>query len=151
MNGKKMSSSLAGLSPFHPLIAEWFVRQVGQPTDVQQQSWPKISAGEHLLITAPTGSGKTLTAFLWALDQLITGKWTTGHTSVLYISPLRALNYDIQRNLLGPLAELRQVFKEAGRPSRTSASSHAAAIRRSPTGAGCCAIPQRFSSPHRRV
>jgi ATP-dependent Lhr-like helicase len=114
MNGKKMSSSLAGLSPFHPLIAEWFVRQVGQPTDVQQQSWPKISAGEHLLITAPTGSGKTLTAFLWALDQLITGKWTTGHTSVLYISPLRALNYDIQRNLLGPLAELRQVFKEAG-------------------------------------
>jgi len=92
----------------------WFVEQVGQPTDVQQQAWPKIAAGEHLLITAPTGSGKTLTAFLWALDQLITGKWTTGHTSVLYISPLRALNYDIQRNLLGPLAELEGIFKQAG-------------------------------------
>ena len=114
MNGSKMSPSGVSLSPFHPLIAKWFVEQVGQPTDVQQQAWPKIAAGEHLLITAPTGSGKTLTAFLWALDHLITGKWTTGHTSVLYISPLRALNYDIQRNLLGPLAELQQVFNEAG-------------------------------------
>jgi ATP-dependent Lhr-like helicase len=114
MNGKKMSPSRAGLSLFHPLTAKWFAEQVGQPTDVQQQAWPKIAAGEHLLITAPTGSGKTFAAFLWALDQLISGKWTTGHTSVLYISPLRALNYDIQRNLLGPLAELRQIFKETG-------------------------------------
>src|SRR3972149_5588873 len=104
MKGRKMSPSQGSLSQFYPLIAHWVADQVVQPTDVQEQAWPKIAAGEHLLITAPTGSGKTLTAFLWALDQLISGKWTTGHTSVLYISPLRALNYDIQRNLLGPLA-----------------------------------------------
>jgi ATP-dependent Lhr-like helicase len=102
------------LSQFHPLVARWFEVQVGQPTHVQQQAWPRIAAGEHLLITAPTGSGKTLTAFLWALDQLIAGQWTSGHTRVLYISPLRALNYDIQRNLLRPLMELEDLFRKAG-------------------------------------
>ena len=96
---------------FHPLITRWFQKRIGRPTDVQQLAWPKIAGGEHLLITAPTGSGKTLTAFLWALNQLVTGEWPTGHTSVLYVSPLRALNYDIQRNLLSPLEELRDLFK----------------------------------------
>jgi ATP-dependent Lhr-like helicase len=102
------------LAQLHPLVARWFKEQVGQPTEVQEQAWGKIAEGEHLLITAPTGSGKTLTAFLWALNQLITGQWPTGHTNVLYVSPLRALNYDIQRNLLGPLDELRKAFKKAG-------------------------------------
>ena len=110
-----MNSNQSALAQFHPLIAQWFEERVGQPTDVQQQAWPKIAAGEHLLITAPTGSGKTLAAFLWALNQLITGQWPIGHTSVLYISPLRALNYDIQRNLLGPLDELRQSLQGGGR------------------------------------
>ena len=73
------------LSQFHPLIARWFEEEVGEATDVQQQAWPKIAAGEHLLITAPTGSGKTLAAFLWAVNQLITAKWAAGHTSVLYV------------------------------------------------------------------
>jgi ATP-dependent Lhr-like helicase len=86
----------------------------GPPTDVQQEAWPKIAAGEHVLISAPTGTGKTLAAFLHALNQLITGAWETGHTSVLYVSPLRALNYDIQRNLLGPLEEIKEIFREAG-------------------------------------
>ena len=108
-----MKSSQSVLTQFHPLVARWFEERVGQPTDVQQQAWPKIAAREHLLITAPTGTGKTLAAFLWALNQLIIGQWPTGHTNVLYVSPLRALNYDIQRNLLGPLSELRQIFKEA--------------------------------------
>jgi ATP-dependent Lhr-like helicase len=99
------------LTQFHPLVARWFKERVGQPTDVQEQAWPKIAAREHLLITAPTGTGKTLAAFLWALNQMITRQWPTGQTSVLYVSPLRALNYDIQRNLLGPLNELRQIFK----------------------------------------
>ncbi len=99
---------------FHPLIARWFLERVGRPTDVQQKAWPRIAAGEHLLITAPTGSGKTLTAFLWALHQLMTGQWSTGQTSVLYVSPLRALNYDIQRNLFSPLDELRDLFQRAG-------------------------------------
>ncbi len=100
------------LTQFHPFVARWFKERVGQPTEVQEQAWPKIAAREHLLITAPTGTGKTLAAFLWALNQLITRKWPTGQTSVLYVSPLRALNYDIQRNLLGPLNELRQIFRE---------------------------------------
>ena len=108
-----MKSNHSVLTQFHPLVARWFEERVGQPTDVQQQAWSKIAAREHLLITAPTGAGKTLAAFLLALNQLIIEQWPTGHTNVLYVSPLRALNYDIQRNLLGPLSELRQIFKEA--------------------------------------
>ena len=98
------------LSLFHPLIARWFQTRVGQPTAVQQEGWFKIATGEHVLITAPTGSGKTLTAFLWALNQLIQQTWPTGCTRVLYISPLKALNNDIQRNLLAPLTELKSLF-----------------------------------------
>lgn len=109
-----MSSDQSVLNQFHPLVARWFNERVGKPTEVQQRGWPKIAAGEHLLITAPTGSGKTLAAFLWALNQLVTGRWATGYTSVLYISPLRALNYDIQRNLLSPLGGLKQAFQSAG-------------------------------------
>jgi ATP-dependent Lhr-like helicase len=108
-----MKYSQTVLTQFHPLVAQWFEERVGQPTDVQQKAWPKIAAREHLLITAPTGTGKTLAAFLWALNQLIIGEWPIGHTNVLYVSPLRALNYDIQRNLLGPLSDLRQIFNEA--------------------------------------
>ncbi|MBU3916992.1 DEAD/DEAH box helicase, partial [bacterium] len=106
----------SALSNFHPLIKKWFSERVGQPTDVQAQSWPKIAGGEHVLITAPTGSGKTLTAFLWAINQLVSGKWETGQTRVLYISPLKALNNDIRRNLTTPLEEIRQVFEVSGEP-----------------------------------
>jgi ATP-dependent helicase Lhr and Lhr-like helicase len=102
------------LDIFHPLVAKWFREQVGTPTDVQAQAWPVIAGGEHVLITAPTGSGKTLTAFLWAINRLVTGAVPTGHTSVLYVSPLKALNNDIRRNLMRPLRELERVFEEAG-------------------------------------
>ncbi len=98
-------------NPFHSLVSRWFRDRLGRPTDVQEEAWPRIAAGEHVLISAPTGTGKTLAAFLWALNQLITGVWPPGETRVLYISPLRALNYDIQRNLLQPLAELRELFE----------------------------------------
>jgi ATP-dependent helicase Lhr and Lhr-like helicase len=102
------------LDLFHPLIRHWFLSQVGTPTDVQVQAWPRIAAGEHVLLTAPTGTGKTLAAFLWALNQFIVGEYETGHCRVLYVSPLKALNNDIQRNLLTPLAALREVFEEHG-------------------------------------
>ncbi|MBT8340946.1 MAG: DEAD/DEAH box helicase [Desulfatitalea sp.] len=88
--------------------------QVGSPTDIQKQSWPKIADGEHVLITAPSGSGKTLTAFLWAINQLITGQWDVGRTHILYVSPLKALNNDIRRNLIKPLEELGRVFEAQG-------------------------------------
>ncbi len=99
---------------FHPLVEKWFTGNIGEPTDVQAQAWPKIADGEHVLITAPTGSGKTLTAFLWSINQLVTEALPIGHTSVLYVSPLKALNNDIRRNLLEPLRGLRQVFEDAG-------------------------------------
>ncbi len=104
----------AALSVFHPVVAGWFERRVGQPTLVQAQVWPRIAAGDNVLVTAPTGSGKTLAAFLWSLNQLLTGQWQGGQTKVLYVSPLRALNNDIQRNLLAPLAELQVELEEAG-------------------------------------
>ena len=102
------------LSVFHPLIRRWFAAAVGEPTEIQALAWPRVAAGEHVLISAPTGSGKTLTAFLWALHQLFTGAWTSGRVRVLYVSPLRALNTDIERNLTRPLQELSQRFLAAG-------------------------------------
>ncbi len=102
------------LALFHPVISRWFADRYGEPTDIQRLAWPRVAANEHVLITAPTGSGKTLTAFLWALNQLLTGAWEGGRTRVLYISPLRALNNDIQRNLLAPLAEIEAAFAAAG-------------------------------------
>src|SRR5512136_427338 len=104
------------LELFHPVVARWFRERIGVPTEAQAAAWPAIARGEHVLVTAPTGSGKTLAAFLWALDQLITGQWPGGRTRVLYVSPLKALNNDIQRNLLGPLAGLEETFRAAGEP-----------------------------------
>lgn len=101
-------------SAFHPMIQAWFQEELGAPTDIQNEAWPLIQQGKHVLVTAPTGGGKTLTAFLWALHQLISGTWETGQTRVLYISPLKALNNDIQRNLLTPLAQLRERFDQQG-------------------------------------
>jgi len=102
------------LSLFHPIVQSWFRDNVGSPTGAQRQAWPKIATGGHLLVTAPTGSGKTLAAFLWALDGLLTGRLETGALRVLYVSPMRALNNDVRRNLLAPLAALREAFHAAG-------------------------------------
>lgn len=99
--------------PFHPVISKWFTEKVGTPTDVQNQSWPKIAEGKNVLLTAPTGSGKTMASFLWALNQLLTGTWEGEQTRVLYISPLKALNNDIRINLLEPLKELQNCFNDA--------------------------------------
>ena len=100
---------------FDPQIAAWFQTRYGQPTAVQAQTWAAVAQGQHVLATAPTGSGKTLAAFLWPIQQLLTGAWPTGQLSVLYVSPLKALTADIQRNLQTPLDALTARFHEAGR------------------------------------
>ena len=102
------------LDPFHPLVRNWFAQHFPGPTDIQARAWPAIARGEHVLITAPTGSGKTLTAFLWAINQWASGAWEAGATRVLYVSPLKALNSDIRRNLEIPLAQLAGHFEAAG-------------------------------------
>ena len=104
------------LSVFHPLVEQWFRENFGAPTDIQAKAWPEIIRGRNVLVTAPTGSGKTLAAFLWSFHQLITGAWPGGKVRLLYVSPLKALNNDVQRNVLGPLADLKQVFERAGAP-----------------------------------
>lgn len=102
------------LSLFHPMIRRWFKQTYAAPTDIQIRSWPYIASGGHVLLTAPTGSGKTLCAFLWAINQLVTDAWSRGSTRVLYISPLKALNNDIRRNLVHPLREIRERFSKEG-------------------------------------
>jgi len=97
---------VSALAPFAPEIRAWFNERFDAPTDVQTKAWPVIASGEHTLLTAPTGSGKTLTAFLWALDRLATGAWDPSELCVLYVSPLKALNRDIAINLLDPLEGL---------------------------------------------
>ncbi|MDR3138365.1 MAG: DEAD/DEAH box helicase [Treponema sp.] len=104
------------LFSFHPLIRSWFAGAYGKPTEVQEAAWPLIAGGEHVLALAPTGSGKTLTAFLSALSRLASGEYPAETLSVLYVSPLKALNEDIRRNLLEPLASIRARFEAAGLP-----------------------------------
>ena len=94
------------LSGFHPAIEAWFAQRVGTPTAPQRDAWPLIRAGKHVLVAAPTGSGKTLAAFLSAIDALVRSN-PADETTVLYVSPLRALANDVQKNLLGPIGEIR--------------------------------------------
>ena len=101
-------------SSFHPLIAPWFLETYGRPTAVQAEAWPRIAAGEHVLALAPTGSGKTLAAFLDAISRLVIGEYDPARLSVLYVSPLKALNEDIRGNLREPLASLRTRFEREG-------------------------------------
>jgi ATP-dependent helicase Lhr and Lhr-like helicase len=98
----------ADLSPFHPTLREWFAERLGEPTPPQRRGWPLIRAGGNVLVAAPTGSGKTLAAFLSAIDSLLrAGSPLPDQTSVLYVSPLKALANDVRKNLELPLAELR--------------------------------------------
>jgi ATP-dependent Lhr-like helicase len=112
-----MSSFLTSLDWAHPLVRDWFVQKFGTPTEPQEQGWPHILAGHTTLISAPTGSGKTLAAFLACIDRLVR-KALEGdlqdRTEVLYISPLKALGNDIQKNLEIPLGEILQTAGERG-------------------------------------
>ena len=99
---------MSSLAAFHPAVQRWFAERLGEPTAPQREGWPLIREGRNVLIAAPTGSGKTLAAFLSAIDSLLQkGSDLTDETSVLYVSPLRALSNDVQKNLQGPLAEIR--------------------------------------------
>jgi ATP-dependent Lhr-like helicase len=101
----------------HPLVREWFATQIGSPTEPQWRGWPFILAGKDTLISAPTGSGKTFAAFLACVDtlvrQAVSGQ-LLNETTVLYVSPLKALSNDIQKNLLAPLQEISRLAKAAG-------------------------------------
>ncbi len=99
---------MSALADFHPAVRGWFEARLGEPTPPQREGWPFIREGRHTLIAAPTGSGKTLAAFLSAIDSLIRrGPELADETQVLYVSPLRALSNDVQKNLQGPLEEIR--------------------------------------------
>jgi len=114
------------LSAFTPRTRDWFTGAFAAPTAAQEQAWPAIATGEHVLISAPTGSGKTLAAFLWGLDRLAAdGPPAEGEaraTRLVYVSPLKALSYDIERNLRAPLrgigADLRVAIRTGDTPQK---------------------------------
>lgn len=132
-------------SLFHPLIVEWFTGRFGEPTEPQRLGWPQIAAGRNTLIAAPTGSGKTLSAFLSCIDRLFRESVTgdlEDQTQVVYVSPLKALSNDVRRNLQVPLEEIHALAHAAGlapRPVRalvrtgdTPAAQRQAMIRKPP-------------------
>ena len=119
--------ALASLSP---ATRSWFERAFGGPTPAQELAWPAIATGAHVLVQAPTGSGKTLAAFLHGIDRL---NDTPGEgLRLLYVSPLKALNYDIERNLRGPLAGLRSELAVGVRTGDTPQRDRARMLRQPP-------------------
>src|SRR5438874_12713676 len=118
------------LQVFRPETRAWFERNFAAPTPAQEQGWPAIAAGGHVLIQAPTGSGKTLAAFLSAIDRLT--ELPGAGLRLLYVSPLKALNYDVERNLRGPLAGLRSELRVAVRTGDTPQRERAAMLRAPP-------------------
>jgi ATP-dependent Lhr-like helicase len=128
---------------FHPAVAAWFRRTFAAPTPAQIAAWPAIHAGRHTLVAAPTGSGKTLTAFLAALDTLVREGLQPGgladETAVVYVSPLKALSNDIRLNLEAPLAGIRAELAAAGLPDVEIRTAVAPATRRRRSAARACA------------
>src|ERR1051325_6147453 len=125
-----MLAAVDPLAVFGPETRAWFERTFDAPTPAQERGWPAIASGGHALIQAPTGSGKTLAAFLYGIDRL---NATPGRgLRLLYVSPLKALNYDVERNLRGPLAGLRSELRVAVRTGDTPAKERAAMLRQPP-------------------
>ncbi|MBL8756281.1 MAG: DEAD/DEAH box helicase, partial [Planctomycetes bacterium] len=126
------------LGAFHPTVAQWFAERLGDPSPPQRAGWPRIAAGDHVLIAAPTGTGKTLAAFLHAIDRLLRVPSLPDRLQVVYVSPLRALANDVQKNLQQPLAELRArdpslpEVRVVVRSGDTPTSERAAMTRRPP-------------------
>src|SRR3982750_4902115 len=105
---------------FHPAVEEWFAGTFPRPTEAQAKGWPEIQAGRHTLVFAPTGSGKTLAAFLAAIDRLMFAPVPDrpARCRVLYVSPLRALAVDVERNLRAPIAGIAQAAARRGETGR---------------------------------
>ncbi len=101
---------------FHPAVEQWFAESFGAPTPPQAQGWPAIAAGESTLIFSPTGSGKTLAAFLSCLDRLMFSPVPAkdARCRVLYVSPIKALAVDVERNLRAPIAGIARVAAARG-------------------------------------
>ncbi|HET8976076.1 MAG TPA: DEAD/DEAH box helicase [Solirubrobacterales bacterium] len=120
------------LEPFSPPVRKWFESSFEAPTPAQSAGWPAISTGKHTLICAPTGSGKTLSAFLWGIDSLAREPERLGTgVRIVYISPLKALSYDIERNLRAPLAGIGAPISVALRTGDTPQSERRA-MRKTP-------------------
>ena len=139
---KTWHASRDPLDAFTPLTRQWFQDCFSAPTEIQRAAWPLISSGAHSLLLAPTGSGKTLASFLWSIDRLFTKPAEAPGVRLLYISPLKALNYDIERNLRLPLEGIRTLAEKEGvtlpeirigvRTGDTSASTRQSIVRRPP-------------------
>src|ERR1700678_4407750 len=129
----------------HPAVAAWFSRTFDAPTPAQEKAWPALQSGQHALVAAPTGSGKTFAAFLAAIDQLVREGLAgplPDETRIVYVSPLKALSNDIQRNLDAPLEGIREQLAALGLPdvairavmctAATSQAERAAMRRKAP-------------------
>ena len=137
-HGTTQAGTGGPMDAFTAPVRDWFGRAFAGPTKVQQAAWPAIASGDHTLISAPTGAGKTLAAFLWALDRLAASPQgdTDRKVRVVYVSPLKALSYDVERNLRAPLAGIQQATGaelEVGlRTGDTSQRDRAKMLRRAP-------------------
>jgi len=118
------------LASFTPQVRSWFARSFAEPTAAQEQAWPAIAGGEHVLVSAPTGSGKTLAAFLWGLDRLVAQpRPGEQRTRLVYVSPLKALSYDIEKNLRAPLTGIGGEISVAIRTGDTPQKERQAMLR----------------------
>src|SRR3954466_330417 len=126
----RYAETVSVLAPFSPTIRRWFEQTFDAPTPAQERGWPAIASGKHTLIQAPTGSGKTLAAFLYGIDRLNVEPGEG--LRLLYVSPLKALNYDIERNLRGPLAGLESELRVAVRTGDTPQKERAEMLRNPP-------------------
>jgi ATP-dependent helicase YprA (DUF1998 family) len=125
---------LVSLSSFTPAVRDWFQRSFEEPTSAQEQAWPAIARGENVLLSAPTGSGKTLAAFLWALDRFVAqpAPGEDRRTRLIYVSPLKALSYDIERNLRAPLRGIGADVRVGIRTGDTPQKERQQMLRRPP-------------------
>src|SRR3954470_14428715 len=118
------------LASFSSTTRDWFERAFVAPTPAQRLAWPAIASGKHVLVQAPTGSGKTLAAFLSGIDRL--SQAPGEGLRLLYVSPLKALNYDVERNLRGPLAGLESKLRVGVRTGDTPADERRRLVKDPP-------------------